>query len=184
MIFTPQRRGRPKDNRPIIDHGTPELRKKYQMGLTKEALDLCIDYRWITPEQHWAGNHLRYLYTKRYGVPQPKTMEYELQSNHAISSDQPLLQTDNETNYKQAIEWLEGIGARTIVVDICVYMKRPRFLQLSMKNKHTHHKTRQVDVLLSLGHNSVDHQELEKFQEGLSLLAEKWSRENCKTPCL
>jgi hypothetical protein len=60
-----RKRGRPAQNRPEVDYGTPELQQKRQHHLTIEPLDWLLQHSLISQKQHWCGLHFRWLYTLR-----------------------------------------------------------------------------------------------------------------------
>jgi len=53
-----RRRGRPRQNIQENDKGTFELRQKRNLGITIEAIDLCLKKSLITQEQHNAAMRL------------------------------------------------------------------------------------------------------------------------------
>lgn len=126
-----RRRGRPKNNRPARDTGTPEMLIKRAMGLTTESLDLCLQRGVINERQHWCGIHLRWLYTLRNGAPTPKTTDFEYSDHGNIKTDDPQWKEEREREYGAAINLLTKSGHSLMLLNICVYNERPRFLNMS-----------------------------------------------------
>jgi hypothetical protein len=166
MTFTSQR-GRPRKTLPELDAGTPELRLKHALGLTLEPIDLCREKLIITPEQHWCGLHLRWLYTLRYGVPS-LTARYT-DRNYApppIEYDDPTWRALREKEYREAIRLLKNENHYEGVMRLVVYNEVPNFLNARLQNAaRTNH-----DLQM----------ELEKTRTrlciGLDLLANQWRK--------
>ena len=89
ILHFPRRRGRPKSVHHGIDRGTPELAQKRLRGETTETLDLCLERGLITPQQHWCGIHLRWLYTLRYGAPGVRSIDPTHTKGIEIKTDDP-----------------------------------------------------------------------------------------------
>lgn len=122
-----RRRGRPRQERPTHDHGTPELALKRALSLTSEALDLCLDRRIITPEQHWCGIHLRWLYTLRFGAPGVRAVDTTHLGGIDIKNDDPKWRSARESEYHEALQWLGERRAR-LLLGLTVYNERPKLL--------------------------------------------------------
>src|SRR4030067_3584155 len=70
------KRGHPLLNHQEKDAGTDELRQKRAKCLTMEPLDLYFKQGLISSDQHWAGIHLRWLYTIRFGSASIRSLDY------------------------------------------------------------------------------------------------------------
>lgn len=123
------KRGRPRlPPRAEKDLGTPELQLKRALDITEEPLDLCLQRGIITPGQHRAGLHLRWLYTLRYGAP-VLTTQYE-----AIASSQKTTTSDDawrlfrEHEYHEATHLLKHHRLYEPVMRICIYHHAPASL--------------------------------------------------------
>ena len=156
---TPRTRGRPKKIREEKDFGTPELQIKRTLGETAEALDLCLEKGIITPEQHWCGTHLRWLYTLRYGAPGIRAMDLNHVSGLEIKADDPNWRQMREAEYHHSFTLITKRGYGPLLTNICIYNERPAFLQSPRKN---------------MRQNSA---EIEKLRDGLELLVKHWKRE-------
>ena len=125
----PAKRGRPKSARLGSDSGTPELIMKKLKGETSETLDLCLERRIITPEQHWCGIHLRWLYTLRNGAPGIRAIDPTHIGGKEIKLDDPEWRAARELEYHEAINCLTQSGHAPILRNICVHNDRPAFLK-------------------------------------------------------
>ena len=157
-----KRRGRPKSDQPKKDFGTKELREKRMLGLTDEPLDACLKRDIITPDQHWAGIHFRWLYTIRHGVPSVRSVNLALREDLFGPREEDLFWRERrEKEYNLAEMALARAKLKTPVIDVCVLGKTPRFLIVSPSMLASSNRLRS---------------ELEIFQEGLDLLVELWVR--------
>ena len=152
-----RKRGRPSKNTIEQDRGTLELRKKRSLGITTEPLDLCLKKRLITTNQHTSGIRLRWLYTIRFGSPDVSAYNFE---GHGIPCKK---EADEEwvkaryKDYSNALEALEKIGAKTIIMNICVFNQRASFLL-------------PYPADISRHDSKMRNQKLLKFREGLEIL--------------
>lgn len=154
------RRGRPRNAMPTTDRGTPELRARSIQGMTKEPLDLCLAQGVIDEDQHWAGIHLRWLYTLRFGTPTVRALDPLHLGGRDLRPEHPEWKAGREEDYRLAMELLRERGACPVVPDLCLYAYRP----LCLKGAGG-----RVDNV------AVQH-ELGVIQEGLSVLAKSWGR--------
>lgn len=132
LSFT-TRRGRPKSNRPQIDTGTPETIMKRLLGLTTEALDLCMERGIINDRQHWCGIHLRWLYTLRHGVPSVRANDLSYSGNcgqKPVDYDDPHWRAAREKEYNTAINALTQSGHALLLMNLCVYNEMPKSMAL------------------------------------------------------
>lgn len=156
------RRGRPKTNRPVVDTGTPETVMKRLLGVTTEALDLCLERGIITPEQHWCGIHLRWLYTLRHGVPDIRATDLSNIGGceyKPIEYDDPLWRAEREKEYNNAINLLAKTGHAILLINLCIYNERPKFLNF-LPDK--------------LQKNTGITENITKISDGLAILAKLW----------
>jgi hypothetical protein len=164
ILLFPRKRGRPRKIQSHSDTGTPELVMKRLKQETAEALDLCLEREIITPEQHWCGIHLRWLYTLRYGAPGTRAIDPAHFGGRETKSDDPEWRTSREAEYTEVITKLSDRGLAMPLLELCVYNERPSFLRWH----HTAHVSdRQAkENLRAIG----------KILEGLDVLAEVWRR--------
>lgn len=128
-----RRRGRPRNDHPQIDTGTPETVMKRLLGLTTEVLDLCLERNLINHKQHWCGMHLRWLHTIRHGIPSVRAIELAHISEHEqkpAEYDDPLWRAAREKEYNQAITAITQSGHAISLINLCIYNERPKFLGL------------------------------------------------------
>ena len=130
VIHPTRRRGRPKNDRPKIDTGTPELIFKRLKGETAEALDLCLDRNIITQQQHWCGIHLRWLYTIKYGAPGVRAIDPTHFGGMEIRSENLEWRIEREKEYHEAIKNLTQRGHASGIIDLCIFNERPAFLNI------------------------------------------------------
>lgn len=159
-----RKRGRPKTIRNETDFGTPELQFKRAHGETAEALDLCLEKGIITPEQHWCGIHLRWLYTLRYGAPGVRALDPNHISGSDIENDDPNWRSAREAEYNEAIGKIAARGYAMLLLNICIYNDRPLFLQ----NPKNHLRANIISV--------------ERLRDGLDILAKHWRKSGQRPP--
>ncbi len=162
MAFSTQR-GRPRNALPHIDVGTPELRLKHALRLTAEPIDLSLEKKLITAEQHWCGLHLRWLYTLRYGAPNLTTYYTDRAQSGSPAIDDPLWRAQREREYMEASHRLKSSRYYERVMRLCVHNELPAFLSPALTARaktnpalareliHTHTQLRNgLDVLALL----------------------------------
>ena len=124
------RRGRPAKPKLVHDHGTPELQAKHTAGITGEAIDLCLERRIITREQHWAGLHYRWLYTVRYGAPSLSSHWWRLSGeSKGPRTEHTSWRAAREHEYAEARTLLMQQKTYESVMQIAVYNDIPCFLR-------------------------------------------------------
>lgn len=162
MAFT-SRRGRPRAHRLPADPGTPELRLKHALGLTREPLDHCLEKRLITADQHRAGVHFRWLYTLRYGLPTVRALDLSALPGapRATAEDDPWRQ-GREVEFREAARVLNNSGCLRAVLAVCVMQHAPACLA----------------PVTALRRNPAAEQELSALQTGLQHLVSLWFRPN------
>ena len=158
ILNFPRKRGRPKSAHRGIDIGTPELVMKRQSGETAETLDLCLERGLIDAQQHWCGIHLRWLYTLRYGAPGIRAIDPTHAKGIEIKMDDPQWRAEREKEYHEAINKITLSGHIILLVNVCVYNERPKFLN-----------TIRGDALESA-------ETIARLRAGLDVLAKLWRR--------
>ncbi len=154
-------RGRPRKTIPAgIDYGTPELIMKRAHGATTEILDMCLERNLITPQQHWCGIHLRWLFTLRHGAPSLRAMDPAHLGGNMQKTDAPEWRQEREQEYRDAMHALALSGQVTMLVNVCIYNERPTFL-LPPRNKAQ--ANRAIESLMGL-------------TKGLDILVHLWGR--------
>lgn len=148
------RRGRPRLPRPSADRGTPELIAKRAVGLTSEALDLCLSRGLLLQEEHDAGMRLRWLYTLRFGAPGARIASAQMLTSEQRLDD-PNWRAAREKEYTDALLAMGPMrGAKVLAV--CIFGERPAYLSAST---YSHNLSR-----ASAEHNA---RELAMLREGL-----------------
>lgn len=163
ILHFPRKRGRPRKIRNETDNGTPELIMKKLCGETSETLDLCLERGIITPEQHWCGIHLRWLYTLRHGLPGIRAIDPTHLGGTDRKCDDQEWKIARESEYHEAIRKLMAGGHVPLIMAICVFDERPAFLQARYP-KISQSASKNTDrIIYNLRH-------------GLDILAEHWGR--------
>lgn len=163
LSFT-RKRGRPKNNRPSIDTGTPETVMKRLQDTTSEILDLCLKYNIINEKQHWCGIHLRWLYTLRYGVPSVRCRDLLYFAEHQTNNteEDPQWREEREKEFNQAIVALNKAGYAITIVNLCVFNEKPKHFTFAAS-----------------GDGNKNYHNLKNFatiRNGLDTLADLWKR--------
>ena len=122
-------RGRPKEHRPALDNGTPELANKRASGLTYEALDDLLRREIITEPQHWCGMHLRWLFTLQFGAPTVSAVDPERLHGRSTREDNPRWRKARERELREVLAMLAEAGLDRIMLRICVYHEAPHCLR-------------------------------------------------------
>lgn len=163
------KRGRPRqhDAPRGPDLGTPELAMKRALGQTSESIDICLERKLITPEQHGCALHLRWLHTIRYGAPGITALDLTRGPGQELyDEDDPRWRIYRERDYHEAIELLRERGYAQELLPCIIYNERPDFIHHSLyQEAFTNPKL--VDQL---------HRQIARFAEGLELLRELWRR--------
>lgn len=166
MAFTSQR-GRPRKSLPEFDFGTPELRLKHALRLTAEPIDICLEKLFITPQQHWCGLHLRWLYTLRYGAPSLCAHYADSASApNQLQSDDPAWRVLREKEYHEAIGLLKNNHYYECVMRLVVYNESPVFLNSRLQNVAITNHALYTELTRSRT----------QFCNGLDLLAGLWQK--------
>lgn len=116
-----RRRGRPRQARPDIDLGTPELNLKRALYQTAESLDLLREKGLISETQHWCGLHLRWLYTLRYGLPGITAIDTTRSAHCAVRESDPHWRQTREAEYNEAITILANKNLMKPALEYCVF---------------------------------------------------------------
>ena len=146
-----------------MDTGTPELVMKRLMGVTSEALDLCLERGIITPGQHWCGIHLRWLYTLKYGAPTTRALDTTHLGGMEIRPDNAEWRAAREKEYYEAARKLAHAGYISSVINLCIFNERPKFLSL-----HKPLNEKAATDLLKI---------IDEIRSGLEMLCKHWGRE-------
>ncbi len=167
MAFS-TRRGRPARAKAAgaRDAGTPELQFKRALGVTAEPIDQCLERGIITPDQHWCGLHLRWLYTLRYGAPVVTTCYSDAPLTPVLAQETPEWRMEREREYQQAVHLLQQAGAYECMMRLCVFNELPVFLNanLLLRAKHEPALSRQLN------------QRRTALRDGFDLLTNLWRR--------
>ena len=159
-------RGRPRARVIDSDPGTPELRMKHAVGATAEPIDLCLTRALITPDQHWCGLHLRWLYTLRYGAPSLTTRYADRMEGAAPTEDADIWRALREREYHEAIIALTQQRRYEPVMRLCVYNELPAFLSPALQRRAWDDAKLTHQLLRS--HHTL--------REGLDILTKQWRR--------
>jgi hypothetical protein len=169
MGFT-TRRGRPKTKEVKLeviserDLGTPELCMHRAFNQTKEVLDICIEKRIITEDEHRAAVHFRWLYTIRFGAPNISALDINKGEGRDIREESEIWRAKREREYSMAVEKLRSEGSLKMIMNIAIFNHSPRFL-----TGVNSHRTAQI---------IQNKRELAKFREGLKTLVSLWFQIN------
>jgi len=174
MAFS-TRRGRPP--RPRLDGndaGTPELQFKRALGVTREPIDLCLERKLITPDQHWCSLHLRWLYTLRYGAPIVTTRYVDKDSQYAMDEDKLQWRALREKEYHAAVIQLQRARRYEPVMRVSVFNETPAFLSATLMRRAWGEPT--LALALERSHRV--------FLHGLDILVGEWKtqRSNQRNP--
>lgn len=162
IIHFPRRRGRPRKALQAKDRGTPELLAKKEQGETIEVIDLLLDRRLITPEQHWCAIHLRWLYTIRHGAPTLRALDPTHIGGYELKANDPEWYALREKEYNNAMALLSASCHARLLLDICIYNERPSFL----KSKEP----------IAPRHHAIATAFLNTLHDGLEILRAHWKR--------
>ena len=159
MGFT-TKRGRPRGE------GAKADKPKRVLARHQEVLDFMFAKGIITDEELWAGMHLRWLYTLKFGAPGVSAAEMEHFYGREIKIEDPEWQEAREKEYGEAINKLRELKAHKLVMNITIFNAVPQFMGgLSLKNS---------------GNAAIKHKEFKLFIEGLNMLCKLWGRENSR----
>ena len=151
------KRGRPKQNTNHEDKGTIELQEKRSRDLTTEALELCLKRKLISEQEFEAGNRLRWLYTLRFGTPEVQAYDAEKVGRSCSSDHNDDWLKERHDEYDRILTSLEQIGAKKLVINICIFRQRPDFLSRSTTSLKKKSIAQNYNAIL-------------KFQQGMQLL--------------
>lgn len=164
MAFS-SRRGRPRATSGVPDQGTPELRRKRDLGITAEPIDLCLARGVIDADAHRSGLHLRWLYTLRYGAPSVTT-RYYLDDTASVGIACEQWRSAREEEYLLATQLLKSRRLDQPVLRLTIYNELPAFLNPAMQ-KQSWHQPALAERLETLKLQVTD---------GLSLLTTHWRK--------
>jgi hypothetical protein len=150
------------------DLGTPELILKRAHHLTSEPIDLCLKREIISPPQHRAALHLRWLHTLRFGAPSLTTRSITpLESLHSSTQTQdPVWRATCEQEYQAAIQLLAEIRAKQLILPCVLYNEWPAFL----RPENAHRAMQQPHLAARIS------QDAQSFAQALDALAQYFKR--------
>ena len=168
-------RGRPP--RPRLDDndaGTPELQFKRALGVTREPIDLCLERKLITPDQHWCSLHLRWLYTLRYGAPVTTTRYADKDTQCPMDEDKTHWRALREKEYHVAVIQLQRARLYEPVMRVSVFNETPAFLSATLMHRAWAQPT--LTQELERSHRTL--------VRGLDILVSEWKpqRSNHRNP--
>lgn len=123
-----QGRGRPRNTRPAVDSGTPELVIRNRLGLTREPLDLCLEHGLLTAEMHQAAMRWRWLYSIKYGVSAPKQVRWMEESTPAALSRDDAWKSQRSLELTRLTNAISREAAYKMFTDAALFSRWPRFL--------------------------------------------------------
>ena len=150
MSFT-SRRGRPKQEIPETDLGTPELRHKRAKQVTDEPLDWLRKHDIITHKQHWCGIHFRWLYTLRYGATTAQSLDTARENGITHYREYGEWQLEREDEWKEAILHLKTHDLLSAALEYCVYQQRRPASWQSKRHRTIRQTTNALEQLRSCG---------------------------------
>lgn len=142
-------RGRPPAGRDKKDLGTKELQAKRARHETEELLDQYRRLGIISEQQHWCGNHFRWLYTLRYGVPNVRAVDPgKIGSKHTEIAEEDPYRIQLAEDYKEALEQLSAARLLSVMMDVAIYSqcKNTRITE----PYHNKELTKSLDILVDL----------------------------------
>ncbi len=131
------KRGRPR----IYYKCTPELKKKHSMSLTKDPVDLCLEYGYINLEQHQYGLRFRWLYRKRFGNKMIKSQIVDATKqksyyNYTNSVEPTKHEIDLNDEYTDLIMHLEKEKCLKIIQNLWIYSCTPLIVILRLASSN------------------------------------------------
>lgn len=160
-----RKRGRPKTEKQEKDLGTVELREKRNRDMTAEPIDLCLKRGLIDQLEHESAIRLKWLYTLRFGAPGISAYNPEKVGKSCFRADCEEWLKARSYEYDQALTALAKIGAKRLVMNICIFGQRPEFLmpyRKSLNTANAHTRYAQLTIL----------------KEGLELLTELFGKKS------
>ncbi len=152
------RRGRPKQAKPRYDHGTPELQARRAQGLTDEPIDLCVKRDLISEEQYHAARRIAWLYRITHGKSWVTALHIEPGGLPQGEYD-ALWQSEREAELQEALLMLEQAHIKQAVLDCCVFLQPPAFLNLDAplrrREKSLSDLHKGLDILIDLWNRSA-----------------------------
>lgn len=116
-----RKRGRPSQAKPDKDLGTNELQAKRQSGQTEEILDRFYRLELVSEKQYWAGNHFRWLYAMRFGIPNVRATDWCGNSGMVVSDDSEAWSSQINHQYKLAEQTLQNQKLLQPALDVLIY---------------------------------------------------------------
>lgn len=141
------------------DKGTKELKEKKLFHLTDEPLDLCLEKKIITEDEHKVGIHLRWLYSIKFGIQNVTTRpKFIIDDDFSPVRDEMWL-TRKNFEYRKAVDGLISAGCLKDVMNLCIFGKSPSFLYQSQR---------------TLRYNRKKFEEYNRIKTGLKTLVRLW----------
>lgn len=113
---------------------TPELRRKYLLGLTLLPLDLCLKKKLINKIHYHTATFFASLYLLRYGPNVRLKTSYDAVKIALCLGKKTTKYTDDELIYygelyDKAVRLLKKLKVYDLFCDIVIFHKRPSFLK-------------------------------------------------------
>lgn len=129
-----QGRGRPRNNRPLLDLGTPELLARSRAGLTREPLDLCLEHGLVDAEMHQVAMRWRWLYSVKFGVAAPAQARWMDESRPAASQHGEAWKSQRSAELQRLTTAISRQAAYKMFTDAALFSRWPRFLIYYVKH--------------------------------------------------
>lgn len=142
-----RKRGRPKLERSEKDLGTQELQSKRTKHQTEELLDRYLRLEMINEQQHWCGNHFRWLYASRYGVPNLRAASAVLFEGSNYQPTEEHVQQRIEQEYKRATSALKEQQQLSLLLNSIIYSQCVDSADISVNSEMV---TPALDILVQL----------------------------------
>ena len=136
-------------------------KKGYKIISISEPLDILLHKNIINEKQHWAGMHLRWLHSIRFGIQNITSLKHYPFSIE-IKQDNPEWREEREIEYSQAIYELKKYKLHDIISSMVIFGKIPKFLLI--KNLMN------INIIKSLSYAN----EVDDIKDGLDTLVELW----------
>lgn len=143
------RGGRPRQNKPSIDLGTPENQRRRLIAsdptLSTCPLDLALDKRLITQAQHDAAKHFLACRALVFGSPHPHAVDL----GRVSSGSDPRDNAGAEASYLSACQALR-VQSRTtwdVMENFLIYERFPVWLVENIPSRKRDHFFNGMDIL-------------------------------------
>lgn len=134
-------RGRPRTSfeseKPDSDQGTQELILKRALSVTKEPIDLLLEYQFISESEHRAALHFRWLYSLRYGIQRITSSTFDDQPNTPrLEAEDSDWRNDREAEFALAATRLKRAKRYDLLCDVLVHNHWPLALRKEHLRRH------------------------------------------------